>query len=60
MINKMCFEVLDRTLKDLLRFTNKESWLQSFRGKLIVLGGDFCQILPVIPNATRQQIVFYS
>ncbi|PNX56072.1 ATP-dependent DNA helicase PIF1 [Trifolium pratense] len=28
-----------------------------FGGKVVVLGGDFCQILPVIPKGTRHEIV---
>jgi ATP-dependent DNA helicase PIF1 len=28
-----------------------------FGGKVVVLGGDFRQILPVIPKGTRQEVV---
>ena len=41
MIHKYCFEALDRTLRDILRFTNPNSLEQPFGGKIIVLGGDF-------------------
>ncbi|GJX76229.1 uncharacterized protein Tco_0323040 [Tanacetum coccineum] len=52
MMNKHCFEALDRTLRDILRVSNIP-----FGGKVIVFGGDFRQILPVITGGTRQDIV---
>ncbi|XP_019184562.1 PREDICTED: uncharacterized protein LOC109179508 [Ipomoea nil] len=57
MMHKFCFEALDRTLRDLLRSTNPRSCEMTFGGKTVVLGGDFRQILPVIPKGTRQDIV---
>ena len=57
MVNKHCFEALDRTLRDVLRFSNPNSLEQPFGGKVIVFGGDFRQILPVIPKGSRQDIV---
>ncbi|XP_019149863.1 PREDICTED: uncharacterized protein LOC109146663 [Ipomoea nil] len=57
MMHKFCFEALDRTMRDLLRFTNPRSCEMTFGGKTVVLGGDFRQILPVIPKGTRQDIV---
>jgi ATP-dependent DNA helicase PIF1 len=52
MMHRHCFEAVDRTLKDIMhekRFP--------FGGKVVVLGGDFRQILPVIPKGTRHEIV---
>ncbi|CAH9070723.1 unnamed protein product [Cuscuta europaea] len=57
MVHKHCFEALDRTLRDILRFTNPMSLDFPFGGKTVVFGGDFRQILPVIPKGTRQDIV---
>ncbi|CAH9140571.1 unnamed protein product [Cuscuta epithymum] len=57
MVHKHCFEALDRTLRDILRFQNPRSLEIPFGGKTIVFGGDFRQILPVIPKGTRQDIV---
>ncbi|XP_020994900.1 uncharacterized protein LOC107481086 [Arachis duranensis] len=57
MVNKHCIEALDRTMRDLLRFKNVHSEEQPFGGKTIVFGGDFRQILPVIPKGSRQDIV---
>ncbi|XP_019199139.1 PREDICTED: uncharacterized protein LOC109192887 [Ipomoea nil] len=57
MMHKHCFEALDRTMRDLMRFTNPRSSTMTFGGKTVVLGGDFRQILPVIPKGTRQDIV---
>ena len=28
-----------------------------FGGKVVVFGDDFCQVLPVVPKGTRQEIV---
>ncbi|XP_019190305.1 PREDICTED: ATP-dependent DNA helicase PIF1-like [Ipomoea nil] len=57
MMHKHCFEALDRTMRDLLRFTNSLCPNLPFGGKTVVLGGDFRQILPVIPRVGRQDIV---
>ncbi|KAF7827148.1 ATP-dependent DNA helicase PIF1 [Senna tora] len=50
MANKYCFEALDRTMRDVLRFSNPLSKNLPFGGKVVVFGGDFRQILPVIPK----------
>ncbi|XP_019167570.1 PREDICTED: uncharacterized protein LOC109163271 [Ipomoea nil] len=57
MMHKHCFEALDRTMRDLLRFVDPCSEMKTFGGKTVVLGGDFRQILPVVPKGTRQDIV---
>ncbi|KAK7255526.1 hypothetical protein RIF29_28939 [Crotalaria pallida] len=57
MVNKWAFEALDRTLHDLMRFVNVDAATMPFGGKTIVLGGDFRQILPVVPRASRVDIV---
>ncbi|XP_072080874.1 uncharacterized protein [Arachis hypogaea] len=57
MVNIYCIEALDRTMQNILRFNNSRSEEQPFGGKTIVFGGDFRQILPVIPKGTRQEIV---
>ncbi|XP_019158196.1 PREDICTED: uncharacterized protein LOC109154911 [Ipomoea nil] len=57
MMHKHCFEALDRTMRGLLRFVEPNSEMKTFGGKTVVLGGDFRQILPVIPKGTRQDIV---
>ena len=55
MAHKFCFEALDQSLRDII--TNKSNSNQIFGGKVIVFGGDFRQILPVIPRGTRSDIV---
>ncbi|XP_022019122.1 uncharacterized protein LOC110919150 [Helianthus annuus] len=57
MVHKHAFEALDRTMKDILSSSTNNSSELPFGSKVIVFGGDFRQILPVIPNGTRQQIV---
>ncbi|XP_074356544.1 uncharacterized protein LOC141696284 [Apium graveolens] len=49
MTHKYCFEALDKILRDLLstRYDNNRS--KPFGGLIVVCGGDFRQILPVIP-----------
>ncbi|RZB66153.1 hypothetical protein D0Y65_041982 [Glycine soja] len=48
MAHKFCFEALDQSLKDIIKETKNPN--QIFGGKVIVYGGDFQQILPVIPR----------
>ncbi|GKE58569.1 ATP-dependent DNA helicase PIF1-like protein [Tanacetum coccineum] len=57
MTQRYAFEALDITLRDILGFKNMEKRNQIFRGMAVLLGGDFRQILPVIPKAKRPEIV---
>ncbi|XP_057723372.1 uncharacterized protein LOC130939271 [Arachis stenosperma] len=57
MLNKICYEALDKSLKDILRSSSSYNEDLPFGGKVVVLGGDFRQILPVIPMGSRQDIV---
>ena len=57
MLNKYCFEALDHTLRDLLRPSDSNSHVEPFGGKVVVLGGDFRQILPVIQKGAQQDIL---
>ncbi|XP_058775057.1 uncharacterized protein LOC131649304 [Vicia villosa] len=55
MAHKHAFEALDRTLKDVMStYSNSKD---VFGGKVVVFGGDFRQILPVVPRGSRSDIV---
>lgn len=56
MRSKHCFESLDRSMKDIVR--NKDN--RRLGGKVVILGGDFRQVLPVIHGAGRAEIVMES
>ncbi|XP_058725616.1 uncharacterized protein LOC131596898 [Vicia villosa] len=56
MANKCCFESLDKSLKDIMG-TAENPCKKIFGGKVVVFGGDFRQILPVVPRGTRSDIV---
>ncbi|KAF8815252.1 hypothetical protein BYT27DRAFT_7059193, partial [Phlegmacium glaucopus] len=51
MTHRHCFEALDHTFQDL--WNNHKP----FRGLVMIFGGDFQQILPVIPKGSRADIV---
>nr|GEY15532.1 hypothetical protein [Tanacetum cinerariifolium] len=57
MTNKLCFEALDQTLRDVLRRTRYDTCEMPFGNMTMVFGGDFRQVLPVIPKGSRQDIV---
>jgi ATP-dependent DNA helicase PIF1 len=57
MKNMIAFEALDRTLWDLLYTDSPQNKNKPFGGKVVVLGGDFRQILHVIEGETWSQIV---
>ncbi|XP_025648016.1 uncharacterized protein [Arachis hypogaea] len=59
-ISKYCYEALDKCLRDILRCSDSYNVHLPFRGKVVVLGRDFRQILPVIPRGSRQDIIQYS
>jgi ATP-dependent DNA helicase PIF1 len=54
MTNKLVFEMVDRTLRDL---TNRN---EPFGGSVFIMLGDFRHILPVIPRGSHVDIVFAS
>lgn len=56
MTNKFCFEALDKSLKDIIGNDNVVCQ-KNFGGKVVVFGGDFKQILRVVPRGTRFGIV---
>lgn len=60
MTNRQCFEALDRSLRDILSEKDTKTLNIPFGGKVVVLGGDPKQILPVIENASKSQIISAS
>jgi hypothetical protein len=57
MAHRNCFEALDKSLRDILHFTNEDSSNKRFGGMTVVIGGDFRQILLVVPKGRREHIV---
>ncbi|XP_035838181.1 ATP-dependent DNA helicase pif1-like [Helianthus annuus] len=57
MVHKHAFEALDRTMHDIFNISNSSRSDVVFGGKVVVFGGDFRQILPVVPNGGRHEIV---
>ncbi|KAH1085879.1 hypothetical protein GYH30_017710 [Glycine max] len=54
MTHRLCFEALDKNLRDIMRVDNNPSLI--FGGK-VVFGGDFRQVLLVVPRGSRFDIV---
>ncbi|GJY78715.1 DNA helicase [Tanacetum coccineum] len=52
MIDRRCFEALDRTLRDIVSKS-----FSLFGGKLVLLGGDFRQTLPIKKGAPKMEII---
>uniref|UniRef100_A0A2N9INS4 ATP-dependent DNA helicase n=1 Tax=Fagus sylvatica TaxID=28930 RepID=A0A2N9INS4_FAGSY len=51
MVNRRAVEAFDRTLKDIMEVDSP------FGGKVVIFGGDFRQVLPVVPNGTRSEMI---
>lgn len=58
MQHKHCAEAVSRTLAKYFKAPDEEE--KVFGGKTVVFGGDFQQILPVIPKGSRAEIVSAS
>ncbi|XP_020999390.2 uncharacterized protein LOC110281460 [Arachis duranensis] len=54
MANKESVQSLDRTLRDILAND------MPFGGKVMVMGGDFRQVLPVVPKGSKSQMISAS
>ncbi|XP_076897094.1 uncharacterized protein LOC143550302 [Bidens hawaiensis] len=57
MIHNHAFEALERTLNDVMNGDSGNISEAVFGGKVVVFGGDFRQILPVVTNGTRSECV---
>ncbi|XP_028096995.1 uncharacterized protein LOC114296863 [Camellia sinensis] len=57
MVSRHAFEAIDHTFRDILKNAEHCSEDRVFGGKLFVLGGDFGQILPVVPEDGHEQTV---
>jgi hypothetical protein len=47
MTKRQAVETLDRSLQDIMDCN------EPFGGKVVVFGGDFRQVLPIVPRGTR-------
>jgi hypothetical protein len=57
MTHRHAFEALDRTFRDLLARGTEGAEKLLFGGKVVVLGGDLRQILPVVEGGGRAEVV---
>ncbi|XP_031264309.1 uncharacterized protein LOC116122622 [Pistacia vera] len=55
--NRYCFEALDRSLTDILSDKDSSNANRIFGGITVALGGDFRQILPVIPKGKKYDVM---
>jgi len=60
MAHKHVFEVMNRTFQHVMGVVDPALKDMLFGGKVVVMGGDFKQILPVVPQGRRGQIVDVS
>ena len=51
MVNRCALESLDRTIRDIMEVNSP------FGGKVLILGGDFRQVLPVVPKGTKAEMI---
>nr|XP_017217236.1 PREDICTED: ATP-dependent DNA helicase PIF1-like [Daucus carota subsp. sativus] len=57
MQHRFSFECLDRSLKDIMKSVDPKRFNMPFGGITVLFGGDFRQILPVIPRTGRGEVV---
>ena len=60
MMHKNAFDVVDRTLRDILSASDNTGKSKIFGGLTVALGGDFRQILHVVKRGKREDIVAAS
>lgn len=58
MAHRDYFKPMDRSLRNILYHADPKNGYKSFRRKVVLLGGDFKQILPVIPKGQREDHIY--
>lgn len=56
MTHRHTFETVDRSLRDVMRVASPLAAHLPFGGKVVIFGGDFRQVTPVVQRATQRQI----
>jgi ATP-dependent DNA helicase PIF1 len=57
MMHRHVFEAFNRSLQDIMAVINPSFKFLPFGGLVVVFGGNFRQILPVVPRGTRGDVV---
>ncbi len=57
MMHKHVFEVVNRSLQDIMAVINPSFKFLPFGGLIVMFGGDLRQILPIVPRSTRGDVV---
>jgi hypothetical protein len=57
MMHRRAFKAIDWTLHDLMQLDDARAIEKIFGGNTVVLGGDFRQILPIVPKGGREDII---
>ncbi len=57
MMHRHVFEALNRSLQDIVAVINPAFKFLHFGGLVMVFGGDFRQILPIVPRSTKGDVV---
>lgn len=57
MISRDVLETVDRSFRDIMKKKDQRLSQVPFGGKLIVFGGDFRQVLPIVPNGSKNEII---
>ena len=57
MAHRHCFEAVDRLLRDVVAIEDDHASSKPFGAKVFVFGGDWRQVLPVVPQGSRASIV---
>ena len=57
MADKYVYETVDRSFRDIMKQVNSDLEKIPIGGKIMVFGGDFRQILPILKHRNRSSIV---